>query len=60
VQTFRDSHNLIIAPNIKGQHNIKNLQEVVQGLKDIDAARGTREDIVDWLMDMGQKAAGRR
>jgi hypothetical protein len=52
--------NLVYAPNIKGQHNAENLIEVVDGLKQLEAAQATRKEIVDFLQEMGNKAALRR
>ncbi len=60
IDPIKGGENLIQAPNIKGQHTIGNLDEVVQRLKDADAAGAMREDIVDVLREMGEKAAQRR
>lgn len=60
IDPIKGSENLIKAPNIKGQHTLENLEEVVQRLKDVDAAGAMREDIIDVLTEMGKKAARRR
>ena len=52
--------NIVKAPNIKGQHVLENVKEVVERLKAVDSAGGTREEILDVLKEMGQKAASRR
>lgn len=50
--------NLTWAPNrVKGQHSTESLEEVVQALRD---ARGNREDIIQALKDLGEKAARRK
>ena len=38
--------------NFKGQHVKANLEEVVNGLREIKAAGGTREDIVEFLLNV--------
>ncbi len=55
-----DAVNRVIAPNIKGQHIVANLEEVLNGLKEIEAAGGTKDDVVKFLRRMGEKAANRR
>jgi len=55
------SENLVWAPNrIKGQHDIKALQQVTDTLKMTDEMIGTREAMIDALNDLGTTAANRR
>lgn len=49
------------APNrVKGQHGLKALREVVGKLKELKAAGADRDDFVQALRELGQKAADRR
>ncbi|WP_345551673.1 AHH domain-containing protein [Microbulbifer aestuariivivens] len=53
--------NLVWAPNrIRGQHDIKALQQVTDTLKMTDEMIGTREAMIDALKALGNTAAERR
>ncbi|WP_395343512.1 hypothetical protein PN836_003555 [Ningiella sp. W23] len=53
--------NLAWAPNrIKGQHDIKALQQVIDKLKETDEFFGTRDEMVEVLKELAEVAAKRR
>jgi hypothetical protein len=53
--------NLVWAPNrIQGQHDIHALRYVVEQLKAVEAAGGTRQQIIRMLNRLGEIAAQRR
>jgi hypothetical protein len=53
--------NLVWAPNrIAGQHDIDALQKVVDTLRKIDEAGGTKADIIEALKKLGRLAARRK
>lgn len=68
IDPIEGPENLCWAPNIAGQHNGDNLQEVVDGIKeaknngidDGDSKEEIREAIVESLEKSGRKAAKRK
>ncbi|WP_438298543.1 hypothetical protein [Sporosarcina sp. FA15] len=52
--------NLTWAPNIKGQHDITPLRNVVDKIKEVENNGGDRDDIVQILERLGRIAAQRR
>ncbi|WP_082786616.1 T7SS effector LXG polymorphic toxin [Sporosarcina psychrophila] len=52
--------NLTWAPNIKGQHDITALRNVVDKIKEVENSGGDRDDIVQILERLGRIAAQRR
>lgn len=53
--------NLCWAPNrVVGQHSTEAISEIVDGLKLLQEGGATKEEIIDFLKVMGQKAALRR
>ena len=52
--------NLCWAPNrVVGQHSEEAIREIVDGLKILQEGGATKEEIIDFLKIMGQKAARR-
>ena len=68
IDPIEGPENLCWAPNIAGQHNVDNLQEVVDGIKeaknngidDGDSKEEIREAIVESLEKSGDDAANRK
>jgi RHS repeat-associated protein len=59
IDPIKGVENLVWAPNKAGQHTLKALEEVVEALKELEAAGGTKAQFTELLKKLGRIAATR-